>query len=46
MTEVFHNDVEIQNMSCIGKKHGYTCSTCLIRSWCDGIPLKEIYSTG
>ena len=41
MTEVFHNDVEIQNMSCIGKKHGYDCSTCLLKSWCDGIPNKN-----
>ena len=39
MTEVFVNDIRTRNMSCVGKKYGYNCATCLMKSWCDGIPL-------
>ncbi|MFC1487896.1 hypothetical protein ACFLRN_09460 [Thermoproteota archaeon] len=45
MTEVLVDNSRMRYMSCIGKKHGYTCSTCLMKSWCDGIPVREIYST-
>jgi hypothetical protein len=45
VTEVLVDGACIRYNSCIGKKHGYTCSTCLMKSWCDGIPIREIYST-
>ncbi len=44
MTEVFIDDGRTRDMSCIEKKRGYTCSTCLMISWCDGIPIREIHS--
>lgn len=41
LTETVVNSVHTLNMSCIGKKYGYECSTCLMKSWCDGVPIKE-----